>query len=182
MKSSREPVSRGFTIMEILTVMTVIAILAVLSFPVYAQVRAHIERINCTSNLRQLFAGASAYLQDTHHWPQVNPSLLNQPNHAYDEAWIEAYMPYGVSRQCWICPTIERGLGGPDYTQPENYRADYLAMPYDSKQLSPTQWPRQPWFAERGNVHGTGNLLILANGSVTDLYSIAPVSTAAAGL
>ncbi|HEX4084070.1 MAG TPA: prepilin-type N-terminal cleavage/methylation domain-containing protein [Chthoniobacteraceae bacterium] len=182
MKPSRDPRSRGFTLVEIITVISVIAILAMLSFPVFAEVRAHIERINCTSNLVQLYTGASAYLQDTKHWPQVNPALLNQANHAYDEAWIETYMPYGVTRQCWICPTIERSLGGPDITQPENYRADYIAMPYDSKQLSPHQWPLQPWFAERGNVHGTGNLIILANGSVTDLYSLAPAAAAASGL
>jgi hypothetical protein len=162
--------------MEISTAIAVIAILAVLSFPAYEQVRSRVERVNCTSNLHQLYVGADAYYQQYKHWPQVDPALMHAPNHAYDEAWIEAYLPFGITRSCWICPTIQRELGGPDYTQQQFYRADYLAMPYDSKPLTPTRWPSQPWFAERGNVHGNGNLVILANGSVTDLESISPVA------
>ena len=54
----------------------------------------------------------------------------------------------------------------------ENYRADYVAMPFDGKRITPSRWPNQPWFVERGNMHGNGNLLILANGSVTDLNSL----------
>ena len=172
---------RGFTLMELATVIAVIFILVVLSIPAYETVRSRIERVNCTNNLRQLFIGASAYYQQNRQWPQVNPALLNAPNHAYDEAWIEAFLPFNIPRQVWICPTIQREMGSPDYTQPQNYRADYIAMPYDSKPLTPTTWPLQPWFAERGNVHGTGNLVILANGSVTDLDSLNPVAAAALG-
>jgi len=166
--------------MELATAVAVISILAVLIYPAYNQIRSRIERVNCSSNLHQLYVGAAAYYQQYRQWPQVNPALLNAPNHAYDEAWIEAYLPFGVTRQTWICPTIQRALGAPDYTQPQNYRTDYIAMPYDSKPLTPTTWPSQPWFAERGNVHGTGNLVILANGSVTDLDSLSPVAAAAA--
>jgi hypothetical protein len=53
-------------------------------------------------------------------------------------------------------------------------------MPFDSKPFSPSKYPSQPWFAERGNVHGTGNLVVLGNGSVTDLQSMSPVAAAAA--
>jgi len=167
--------------MELTTAIAIVFILAVLSFPAIEQVRSRVERVNCTNNLHQLYVGASGYLQENRHWPQINPALLSGPNNAYDEAWIEAYLPFGVARQTWICPTIQRSLGNPDYTQPQNYRADYISMPFDSKPLTPTTWPSQPWFAERGNVHGTGNLLILANGSVTDLESINPVAAAAGG-
>ena len=167
--------------MELATVITVIFILAVLAYPAFEQVRSRIERVNCSNNLRQLYVGASAYYQQNRHWPQVNPGLLGGASHAYDEAWIEVYLPFGIERSTWICPTIQRSLGNPDFTQPQNYRADYIAMPYDSKPLTPTTWPNQPWFAERGNVHGTGNLVILANGSVTDLESLDPVAAAAGG-
>ena len=167
--------------MEIMTVMAIILILAVLSFPAYNEARNRIERVNCTNNLRQLYVGASAYYQEYRHWPQVNPALLQSGSNAYDEAWIEAYLPFGIPRQTWICPTIQREMGNPDITQPQNYRTDYIAMPFDSKPLTPSQWPEQPWFAERGNVHGTGNLVIMANGSVTDLYSLDPVAAAAFG-
>jgi len=173
---------RGFTLIELLTVVAIIFILALLSFPAFEQVRSRVERVNCSNNLHQLYVGASAYYQQYRHWPQIDPSLLSGPNHAYDEAWIEAYLPFGVTRQVWICPTVQRSLGNPDFTQPQNYRTDYIAMPFDSKPLSPTTWPTSPWFAERANVHGTGNLIILANGSVTDLYSVSPVAAAAGGL
>ncbi len=165
--------------LELATAVAVIFILIVLSVPGYQQVRSHMDRINCSNNLRQLYVGASGYLLIYKHWPQVNPALLNSPNNAYDEAWIEAFIPLGVPRQTWICPTVERDLGSPDFTLPANYRADYLAMPFDSKFLSPSKWPSYPWFAERANVHGTGNLIVLANGSVTDIESINPVAAAA---
>jgi len=169
----------GYTLMELATSVAVIAILAVLSIPAFNEARNHIERVNCTNNLHQLYVGMSAYYQQYHQWPQINPALLSQPNNAYDEAWIEALLPFGVDRATWICPTIEREMGGPDYTQPQNYRTDYIAMPFDSKPTTPLMWPSNPWFAERGNVHGNGNLVILANGSVTDLNSLNPVAAAA---
>jgi type II secretory pathway pseudopilin PulG len=168
--------------MELVTAIAVICILAILIFPAFAQIRGRIERVNCSNNLHQLYVGAAAYYQQNRHWPQINPALLGGANNAYDEAWIEVYLPFGIERATWICPTIQRSLGNPDFTKPQNYRADYIAMPYDSKPLTPTTWPSQPWFAERGNVHGTGNLVILANGSVTDLKSMDPVAAAANGL
>ncbi len=165
--------------LELATVVTVIFILIVLSVPGYQQVRSHMDRINCSNNLHQLYQGASGYLMMYKHWPQVDPALFSAPNNAYSEAWIEAYLPFGVPRESWICPTIQRALGSPDFTQRANYRADYMAMPFDSKFLTPSKWPSAPWFAERANAHGTGNLVILANGSVTDLQSLRPVAAAA---
>ena len=167
--------------MEATTAMAVVCILAVLLIPAIAGARSRIERINCTNNLRELYVAGNAYYQEYRSWPQVNPDLLGGQNNAYDEAWIEALMPFAASRAIWICPTMQRAMGNPDYTQAANYRSDYIAMPYDNKPLTPMTWPTQPWFAERGNVHGTGNLLILANGSVTDLDSLNPVAAAAAG-
>jgi hypothetical protein len=63
-------------------------------------------------------------------------------------------------------------MGGPDYTQPDNYRADYVAMAYDIKRNTPYQWPTFPWFVERGNVHGNGNLIVEANGAVVEMSSM----------
>jgi type II secretory pathway pseudopilin PulG len=161
----------GFTLIEIATAILVILILVTLLIPALEQVKVRIEKINCTNNLRQLYVGGAAYVQENGHWPQVNPALLQQPNHAYDEAWIEDFMPFGIGRGTWICPTIERELGGIDYTQAENYRTDYIAMPFDNKPRTAYQWPSAPWFVERGNVHGNGNLVIQANGAVVELVS-----------
>jgi type II secretory pathway pseudopilin PulG len=167
----------GFTLLEILSAMVVIMILITLLIPAYEVVRMRVDKVACTNNLRQLYVAANSYIQEYGHWPQVNPALLQSANHAYDEAWIEDFMPFGVSRGTWICPTTERDLGGPDYTQPGNYRTDYIAMPFDSKHLTPFQWSTAPWFAERGNVHGNGNLLIQSNGTVVELTQIMPSSS-----
>jgi type II secretory pathway pseudopilin PulG len=167
----------GFTILEICSAIVVIMILVTLLIPAYEQVRMRVEKVSCMNNLRQLYTGANSYIQEYGRWPQVNPALLQGPNNAYDEAWIEDFLPFGVGRGTWICPTIEHDLGGPDYTQPENYRADYIAFPFDSKRLTPFKWSFYPWFVERGNVHGNGNLLILSNGSVMELPSVDTVAS-----
>ena len=156
-------------------------ILITLIIPAFEQVRMRMDQVNCTNNLRQLYVGATIYIQDNGHWPQVDPGLLRTGMRAYDEAWIEDFIPYKVGRGSWICPTLQRDLGGPDFTVKENYRADYVAMPFDSKRMTPFKWPNSPWFAERGNVHGNGNLVILGNGSVTPLVAlrqtVTPVSS-----
>jgi type II secretory pathway pseudopilin PulG len=162
----------GFTLLELATAILVIVILVTLSIPALEQVRARVEKINCTNNLRQLYTGVAVYMQENGHWPQVNPALLQSPNHAYDEAWIEDLLPFGIGRGTWICPTIQHELAGPDYTQPANYRADYVAMPFDNRRQTPFQWPTAPWFVERANVHGDGNLVVEANGSVVELVQI----------
>jgi type II secretory pathway pseudopilin PulG len=170
----------GFTLLEICSAIVVILILVILLIPAYQTVRVRMDKVACINNLRQLYSAANAYLQANRRWPQVNPALAQASNNAYDEAWIEAYIPYGVGRASWICPTIERDLGAPDYTQPANYRTDYVVMPFDTKELTPFRWSNYPWFVERGNVHGNGNLMIEANGSVVELSQMVPVTTAGA--
>ena len=64
-------------------------------------------------------------------------------------------------------------LHNPDYSKPENARADYFAMPFDNKPTTPHQWPRQPWFVETADVHGNGNLIIFTDGSISDLKTVA---------
>jgi competence protein ComGC len=162
----------AFTILELATVIVVIGILITLLIPAFEVVRMRLDKAGCSSNLRSLYVAANAYIQQNGHWPQINTSLLSQPNNAYDEAWIEAFAPYGLSRNNWICPTTQRDMGGPDYNQPENYRADYVAMPYDIKPTTPYKWPTFPWFVEKGNVHGNGNLIVQSNGAVVELSQI----------
>jgi hypothetical protein len=155
--------------MEIFTALVVILILVTLMLPAYDTIRARMDKVACSNNLRQLYVAAGAYIQEYNEWPQIDPQLMKAANNAYDEAWIEAFMPFGVERGTWICPTIERNLGGPDYTQKANYRTDYIAMPFDNKRITPFKWATSPWFVERGNVHGNGNLVVQANGAVLEL-------------
>jgi type II secretory pathway pseudopilin PulG len=162
----------AFTLIEIFSAIVIILILITLLLPAYDTIRARMDKVACMNNLRQLYVAGGAYIQEYGQWPQIDPHLLKQQDGAYDEAWIETFVPFGVTRTSWICPTIERDLGGPDYTQKANYRTDYIAMPFDTKHLTPYKWPTSPWFVERGNVHGNGNLLVQSNGAVVELTQL----------
>lgn len=157
-----------------MTVMVIIGILVTMLLPAGEYVRKRTERINCTSNLKNLFVAAESYIQDNGHWPQIDPGLIKSDasDHNYSKAWIDALSRYGIDRKNWICPTHQRDVGSPDYTKPENVRIDYFAMPFDTAQFTPHRWPSQPWFVERASAHGNGNLVIFTDGSVQALYEI----------
>jgi len=40
------------------------------------------------------------------------------------------------------------------------------------KPTTPHEWPRQPWFAEVGNVHGNDNIIVFTDGSISDLNTV----------
>jgi len=49
---------------------------------------------------------------------------------------------------------------------------DYIATPFDDKPTTPHEWPTQTWFAEVGNMHGHGNLIIFTDGSISELNTV----------
>jgi prepilin-type N-terminal cleavage/methylation domain-containing protein len=160
---------RGFTVLELAIVVAIVAILAIIAVPVYSSVRARAERIRCTANLKNLAVAANLYVQQNGVWPQIHPVTGSEAPEDFANAWVTALEPFGVSRKTWICPTIQRSLDDPDYSTPETARIDYIATPFDDKPASPHEWPRQPWFIETGSVHGSGNLIIFTDGSISDL-------------
>ncbi len=160
----------GFTLLELLTVMCVIAILAVMLLPALGALRSRAEAAACMANMRNLYVGASAYLQQYGHWPQIAASPTDST--AHDEQWIEALLPLGVDRNTWVCPTTQRLMGNPPVDNPQAPRADYVAFPFDSKPGTPYRWANMPWFVEKGNSHGNGSLLIFMNGSTKSLKDI----------
>jgi type II secretory pathway pseudopilin PulG len=172
------PLSRharfSFTLLELLTVVIIIGILAMLLIPVISTMRSRAQRVQCTANLRNLYVAASVYVQQNGSWPQIAISDSDTAEQEYANAWIAALAPFGPTQQSWICPTIQGLLGNPDLSSPENVRIDYVAMTFDDKPTTPYQWPRQPWFAEAGDVHGHGNLIVFADGSISDLKTVAP--------
>jgi prepilin-type N-terminal cleavage/methylation domain-containing protein len=171
---SRHERRLGFTLLELLVVIGIILILALLAIPIYSGLRGRAQRIQCLANLRGLYVATNTFIQQNGVWPQVN-TTANHGKSDEEKAnlWIAALEPFGINRKGWICPTIQDLLRNPDYEKPENARVDYVATPFDDKPTTPHQWPRQPWFIEVGDAHGGGNLIIFADGSTSDIHSVA---------
>lgn len=155
----------GFTILEVATVIVIIAILSVMAAQAYSSLRGKAERASCVNNLTGLYAAASAYVTDQGQWPQISTRDVHQP--AYAEAWIAALSPYGISGKNWICNSVQYALKGHDYAAYP--RVDYLAMPFGPEPRAAYQWANQPWFVERGDMHGDGNLMVFTSGQVKSL-------------
>lgn len=171
--------SGGFTLLEICTVIVIIGILAVMLFPAIEGTRARLEKTRCTGNLRSLHVAVNSYMQQNENrWPQINPRLIQSDPPAYATAWVRTLESFGVAHETWICPTAQRKGGGVDYKDPKTARIDYLAMPFSSRARSALRWSSQPWFIERGDMHGNGNLVIFPDGRVTELKNIKPSNTA----
>jgi len=158
--------------MELMTVVVVISILTVMVLGVTANIRARADQSRCVINLKNLYAAASVHIQQYESWPQIDSKLIQGNDDKYAQAWIDALKPCGLSYVNWLCPTIQREMGDPDMTDPKNVRVDYIANPFDSRPVAPYEYSTQPWFAERGNLHGEGNLVILTNGQILPLNEI----------
>jgi type II secretory pathway pseudopilin PulG len=148
----------------------VIAILITMVIPVMQGIRERAEEAGCMTNLRSLHVAAELHVQQQQQWPQVNPKLINADSEEYARQWIAALAPYGPAAPNWRCPSIERAMSrGTDKKEIEKDRVDYMATAFDSRQATPRKWARQPWFIERGDVHGRGNLMIFPDGSIAAL-------------
>jgi type II secretory pathway pseudopilin PulG len=158
--------------LELFIVVVIIGILATLMIPLISTLRARAQRFQCTANLRSLYVSADLFVQQNGSWPQIPRTSAGGGSEEYAKAWIDALAPFGASGKTWICPTIQGFLSNPDYSDPENARIDYIPMPFDDKPATPHQWPRAPWFVEVGDIHGSGNLIIFADGSVSDLKTV----------
>ncbi len=161
--------------LELATVVVIILILTLLLLPAISSMRARAQRAQCMANLRSLYTAAELFVQQNGSWPQiaVADDESDSSDQAYATAWIAALAPFGPTQKTWICPTIQGLLQNPDLSKPENVRVDYVATTFDDKPTTPHQWPRQPWFAEVGDVHGNGNLIIFTDGSISDLKTVA---------
>lgn len=155
-----------------MTTLVVIGILATMTFGVMGNIQRRTEHAKCVANLKNLYAAASLYVQDNSSWPQVDYRLIRDNEKAYAEAWVEKLQRYGLAHINWLCPTMQRELDNPDMTNKENFRVDYIASPFDDRPIAPFEYSNQPWFAERGDPHGEGNLIILTNGQVFSLRDL----------
>jgi type II secretory pathway pseudopilin PulG len=163
----------AFTLLELLVVLGIVAVVVAISFPLSSQLQSHAQRVQCSANLRSLYIATELSVQQNGSWPQIDEGDDDDDASAdFGIGWIGALKEFGVSEKTWICPTVQNLLGNPDISKPENARVDYVATPFDDKPTTPHEWPRQPWFAEVGNVHRHGNLIIFTDGSISDLDTI----------
>jgi prepilin-type N-terminal cleavage/methylation domain-containing protein len=159
----------GFTLLELLTVMVIIVVLAVLAIGLFDQLRDRTERVNCTANLRNLYAGFQAYVVQQGHWPQC-PYSLNDKE--YDGWWIDQLDKFGIAENQWHCPThlrMSAALASQDpkgKNQPKPRVIHYMPTPFDDKPTTPRRWPTQPWLIEDGDFHGDGALIVFPDGTV----------------
>jgi prepilin-type N-terminal cleavage/methylation domain-containing protein len=160
----------AFTLMEMMTVLVIIALLMVLFLPLMGNFRGRAERLACTTNLRSLQSAAANYTIDNQHWPQI-PMKLKETE-AYAEAWHAALKPYNIDWTNWVCPSVQRNANHPDLSKKKNQRLDYFATPFDNHPRTPWRWATQPWFIERGDVHGAGNLMVFRDGTIEDLHTV----------
>lgn len=166
----KAPQKRGFTILELLTVLVIIGILVTMLVPVFANLVDKADRGTCSGNLRSLYVAASAYIQDQGHWPQISTKNLQGTSYALD--WYQAFERYGIAPKSWVCPTVQRKLKNPDLSKNASPRVDYFATPFSDEPRAAYKYDTQPWFAERGDVHGDGNLLIFPDGRVRSLAEV----------
>lgn len=159
--------ARAFTLLELLVVIGIVAILAGLLVMVLGSMRARAQRGECMANLRSLHIAADLYVQENNQWPQINVAAnQGKTDEEFAELWIAALQPYGPQRKTWICPSLQTAMGNPDYDDPANARIDYFTSSFDDKPSTPHEWAEQPWFIERANSHGKGNLIIFADGHI----------------
>jgi type II secretory pathway pseudopilin PulG len=160
-------------LLELITVIVIIAILCVLLLPMTDSIRRRTEKVRCNANLKALYVGANTYLQQYGRWPQVPSTLLQSSPKQYARTWVETLAPYGLQHQAWICPTVQRLAGEKDFDSDKGYRIDYLPMTFDEKPITPYRWRTAPWFVERADVHGNGQLIIFTDGSIRELKEVA---------
>jgi prepilin-type N-terminal cleavage/methylation domain-containing protein/prepilin-type processing-associated H-X9-DG protein len=141
---TRQPVNRGFSLVELLVVIGIIAILISILLPALGSAKANANRLKCASNLRTLGQVAMQYAADNRGWlPHsyyygggiitsggmigsiswvdllargLRSNLPSAPkNGTYDSAYDQLAAPYYSKIQWFRCPSY------PNQKQPVQY-------------------------------------------------------------
>ncbi len=149
------PRKHGFTLLELLIVVVLAGVLATLFFPMFGYLREKARDAACIGNLRILQLGAATYLLDHDAiWPQMPEDLGEDTSEQKMwEWWFNEFKDYGVSKRHWICPS-EAASESQKFSITDEFYGSYIPTAFEPTPNIPFYWTGQPWFIERGQMHG----------------------------
>lgn len=166
---------RGFSLLEMLIVILMVAALASLSIPMYGYMRERARDASCIGNLRILQLGAATYMLDHDNiWPQMPGNLaFTEREEPMWKWWHDEFKDYGVSKRHWICPS-EVASTAQEHSITEEFYGSYIPTAFEATPNIAFYWTSQPWFIERGEMHGRnhGANIAMPDGSVRQAPSM----------
>jgi prepilin-type N-terminal cleavage/methylation domain-containing protein len=165
---SRPGSQGGFTLVELLVVIAIIAILIGLLLPNISNLTSKAQEVVCNARLRNLWTAFSTYLNDGNAWPQL-PDGITIGSTEEQQWWLTTTSnSMSLTTKDWNCPTIARMAGSVTNSR-QTCLISYLPTLFDARPMTPSRWPRMPWFTEVIGPHGRGNLSVRADGSVSPI-------------
>jgi prepilin-type N-terminal cleavage/methylation domain-containing protein len=158
----------GWTLIELLIVIAIMAVLVTVTVSAaWRKLQQRAERFKCESNLRSFFVALNAYMMDHEQWPQMPEKIFEKGSRDdYWEWWFDTLKDYQITEDHWLCPTDRREVrANQKPEEQEKFQSSYAPTNFDSGPNTPRAW-NQPWLLERGDFHGSGNLMIMPDGSI----------------
>src|SRR5215470_14982169 len=85
LRGAPESRPRAFTLIELLVVIAIIAILAAMLLPALSSAKSRAQRLQCTSQMKQLGYGFSLFTTD--HQDQYPPTAYSTGDYQYQLSW-----------------------------------------------------------------------------------------------